>query len=181
MKLKGRFLLYLSIFFTFLIAIMLWSDLHLNLEENSDKKSLQPELTVKGISFEREICDKVWKVNSPSTSKKGQLISATDIDALVKGKNEQTNIKAQSGNYHLTEQIFNFAGVKLTSKQNNNNYDISANNLSFEAQKKKWNLNGAVSADSDKISIKTNSAILLENDNTCELPNGGKITWKEKK
>ncbi len=178
---KKKSLLYLAIFLILLIIIMLWRDLHLDLTEDIANKPAQPELTVNGISFEREIGDKLWKVSSPQTNKKGQLISATNIDALVTGENEQTNINAKSGSYHLENQIFHFEDAKLLSKQKSNIYNITAKNLSFEAQRKTWKFNGDVAAESSEITIKTTSAVLLENEKTCEMPNGGKITWKEKK
>ncbi len=178
---RKKSLLYLAIFLILLIVIMLWRDLHLDLTEDISNTPTQPELTVKGISFERKIGDKLWKVSSPQTNKQGQLISATNVDALVSGENEQTKINAKSGSYHLENQIFHFEDAKLLSKQKDNEYNIAAKNLSFEAQRKTWKLTGNVAAESKEIKIKTNSAVLLENEKTCEMPNGGKIIWKEKK
>ena len=176
-----KLLLYLAIFLIVLIVIMLWRDLHLDLTKDIPNKTAQPELTVKGISFEREIGDKLWKVSSPQTNKQGQLISATDIDALVTSENEQTKINAKSGSYHLENQIFHFEDAKLLSKQKSNEYNIVTKDLSFEAKRKAWKLTGNVAAESKEIAIKTNSAVFLENEKTCEMPSGGKITWKEKK
>lgn len=160
---------------------MIWRDLHIDLEKDVTNKSTSPELTVKGISFERVICDKLWKVTSPQAYKEGQYISATNLDAYVRGENDQTKIKARSANYHMTDQVFNFAEATVTSVQNNNEYNVVANNLSFEAQRKKWNIKGNVCASSKEILIKTNTAILHETSKTCEMPNGGKIIWKEKR
>ena len=160
---------------------MLWRDLHINLDEDVADKPAMPELTVKGISFEREIGDKLWKISSPQTYKDGQLISATNLDAHVEGKNEHTIITAKSGSYHMTDQVFNFVDARLSSRQVDNTYNMSANSLTYEAKNKKWKLNGSVSANSKELTIKTGSAVLLENKKTCEMPNGGKIIWKEKK
>ena len=181
LKTKKNLTIPLTLLAILLIAFILWRDLHLDLEDEAFNKPKGPEVTVKGISFERKINDKLWKVKAPNTFKDGQTITATDIDANVQAKSENTKINAKAGSYNLTNQVFNFNEAKLLSKQGNNKYNISSSNLIFEAQAKKWNFNGKVSASSNEVAIKTENAILRENEQTCEMPNGGKIIWKEKK
>ena len=180
-KTKKKLIRTIILLTIFIISFILWKDLNLNLDDKVTNKPKVPEVTVKGITFERKINDKLWKVTAPSTFKEGQTITATDIIAQIQAKSEDTKINAKSASYDLSNQVFNFNEAKLLSKQGSNQYNISSNNLIFESQAKKWNFNGKVSASSKEITITTDNAILCENEQTCEMPKGGKIIWKEKK
>ena len=180
-KTKKNLTISLILLVIFSICGVLWHDLNLDLEKKSTNEPKIPEVSVKGISFERKINDKLWKVTAPNTFKEGQTVTATDIVATVQAKLESTKINAKAGSYNLENQLFNFNDAQLLSKRESNQYNISSSNLTYEAQVKKWNFNGKVTASSNEVTIKTENAVLCENEQTCELPNVGKIIWKEKK